>query len=73
MKNGILISSIIILIIVGSVYAEDKPTPPKYAIKAGKILTMAPADKSATDTIVINHGIILLSNGKIEALGPQAD
>ncbi|MHC4633278.1 MAG: hypothetical protein ACYS9C_18695, partial [Planctomycetota bacterium] len=73
MKNGILIYSVIILIIIGSVYAEDKPTPPKYAIKAGKILTMASADKSSADTVVINHGIILLSNGKIEALGPQAD
>lgn len=73
MKNGILIYSVIILIIIGSVYAEDKPTPPKYAIKAGKILTMAPADKSAVDTVVINHGIILLKDGKIEALGPQAD
>jgi imidazolonepropionase-like amidohydrolase len=69
MKNGILIYSVIILIIVGSVYAEEKPTPPKYAIKAGKILTMAPADKSSTDTVVINHGIILLSDGKIKALG----
>ncbi len=69
MKNGILIYSVIILIIIGSVYAEDKPTPPKYAIKAGKILTMAPADKSSADTVVINHGIILLSDGKIEALG----
>ncbi|MHC4085272.1 MAG: amidohydrolase family protein [Planctomycetota bacterium] len=73
MKNGILTYSVIILIIVGSVYAEDKPTPPKYAIKAGKILTMAPADKSSADTVVINQGIILLSDGKIEALGPQAN
>jgi len=73
MKNGILIYPVIILIIVGLVYAEEKPAPPKYAIKAGKILTMAPANKSGTDTIVINHGIILLSDGKIEALGPQAN
>ena len=73
MKNGIIIYSAVLLIIVGSVYAEDKPTPPKYAIKAGKILTMAPAEKSNPNTAVINHGIILVSNGKIEALGPQAD
>ena len=73
MKNVISIYSVVLLIIVGSVYAEDKPTSPKYAIKAGKILTMAPADKSGTDTIVINHGIILVSNGKIEALGPQSN
>ncbi|MHC4110662.1 MAG: amidohydrolase family protein [Planctomycetota bacterium] len=73
MKNGIIIYSVIILIIIGSVYAEDEPIPLKYAIKAGKILTMAPADKSAVDTVVINHGIILLSNGKIEALGTKAD
>lgn len=47
--------------------------PTKYAIKAGKILTMAPSDKSAADTVVINHGIILVSDGKIEALGPQVN
>lgn len=73
MKKAISIFSVVLLVIIGSVYAEDKPTPHKYAVRAGKILTMAPADKSDTDTIVINHGTILVSDGKIEALGPQAN
>lgn len=73
MKKAISIYFAVLLIIVGSSYAEEKPTPPKYAIKAGKILTMAPADKSRTGTVVINHGIILVGDGKIEALGSQAD
>ena len=58
----------ILLVIFGSSDAEGKPTSRKYAIKAGKILTMAlDEDKS-----VINHGIILVSSGKIEALGPRS-
>jgi len=56
----------ILLVILGSSDAQGKPTSAKYAIKAGKILTMA----SAQDKSVINHGIILVSSGKIEALGP---
>lgn len=41
---------------------------PRYAIRAGKILTMAP--RGADAARVINHGIILVSDGKIEAVGP---
>jgi imidazolonepropionase-like amidohydrolase len=73
MTKAISIYFAVLLMNVGSVYAEDKPASTKYAIKAGKILTMAPADKSAADTVVINHGIILVSDGKIEALGPQVN
>ena len=58
----------IFLIVIGSSNAEDKPTCAKYAIKAGKILTMAPGDNES----VINHGIILVGSGKIEALGPRS-
>ncbi|MHC4752357.1 MAG: amidohydrolase family protein, partial [Planctomycetota bacterium] len=39
-------------------------------IKAGKILTMAPVEDSTGNTRVINQGIVLVSSGKIEALGP---
>ena len=73
MRNAISTYSAVVLIFVGSVYAEDKSAPPKYAIKAGKILTMAPTEKSAAGTVVINHGIILVSDGEIEALGPRAN
>ena len=58
----------ILLVIIGSSSAEGKPTPRTYAIKAGKILTMAPGENEG----VINHGIILVSNGKIESLGPRS-
>jgi imidazolonepropionase-like amidohydrolase len=58
----------ILLVIFGSSNAEDKVTSGKYAIKAGKILTMAPGDNKG----VINHGVILVSNEKIEALGPRS-
>ena len=50
--------------------AKAKAAPPKYAIKAGKILTMAPGGEFVVGKGVINNGILLLSDGKIEALGP---
>ena len=53
----------------GELIADDETS---YAIVAGKILTMAePGEKQNTPN-VINHGVILVSNGKIEALGPKA-
>ncbi len=58
----------IFLVVIGSSNADDKPTSAKYAIKAGKILTMAPGENES----VINHGIILVSSGKIEALGSRS-
>ncbi len=57
---------------VGSSIAKDEQTPPKYAIKAGKILTMAPGREFVVGKGVINNGIILLSNENIEALGPAS-
>jgi len=44
---------------------------PRYAIRAGKILTMAAKDSTQDTPRVINHGVILISKGKIEALGSQ--
>jgi len=56
----------------GAVPAGQQATPPKYAIKAGKIVTMKPkpvaGDSRAVE--VINHGLILVSGGKIEAIRP---
>jgi imidazolonepropionase-like amidohydrolase len=43
--------------------------PIKYAIKAHKIVTMTPVEEFATGKNVINNGVILVSGGKIEAIG----
>ncbi|MHC4560209.1 MAG: amidohydrolase family protein [Planctomycetota bacterium] len=71
MKYAILMTSIILIALaVSSAHADEKPAQVKYTIKAGKILMMAPVKGSDTGQRVINNGIILISNGKIEALGP---
>jgi imidazolonepropionase-like amidohydrolase len=57
---------------VGSSIAQNEPALPKYAIKAGKILTMKPGEEFIVGKGVINNGIILISNEKIEALGPAS-
>jgi imidazolonepropionase-like amidohydrolase len=57
---------------VGSSIAKDEPATPKYAVKAGKILTMAPGREFVVGEGIINNGIILLSDGNIEALGPAS-
>ena len=73
MKYAISIMSVVIfMFIVDSSDAEDRSVSAKYAIKAGKILTMAPVEDSTNGNHVINHGIILVSSGKIEALGPAS-
>ena len=64
---------VVSLLIVGSLNAGDKQVSPKYAIKAGKILTMAPGKEFVAGKGVINNGIILISNEKIEALGPASN
>ncbi len=46
--------------------ANDVPAH-RFAIEAGKILTMDDADT------IINNGILLVSDGKIEAIGKQGD
>lgn len=56
-----------------SVHAEEQQKCTKYAMRAGKILTMAKAEESQPGGRVINHGVILISDGKIEALGPAAE
>jgi imidazolonepropionase-like amidohydrolase len=67
-------SSIIILILCVFQFCIATATEPaKYAIKAGKILTMMPAEGPDTSQCVIDHGIILVSNGKIEAVSPASD
>jgi len=73
MKYVCSISVIILAVLTaGSSIAKDKPASPKYAIKAGKILTMAPGGEFVVGKGVINNGIILVSDRKIEALGPAS-
>jgi imidazolonepropionase-like amidohydrolase len=62
----------LLALIAGSTTAEDKQAPAKYAVKAGKILTMKPGEEFVVGKGVINNGIILISNEKIEALGPAS-
>jgi imidazolonepropionase-like amidohydrolase len=73
MKRLCCIAVIILMALaVGSSIAKDEPATPKYAVKAGKILTMAPGKEFVVGEGIINNGIILLSNEKIEALGPAS-
>ncbi len=73
MKYAVSIISIAVFtFIASSSDAGHESVSPRYAIKAGKILTMAPVEDSTNSNSVINHGIILVSNGKIEALGPAS-
>jgi len=73
MKHAGAIAVIIIAALaVSSSIANDKPAPTKYAIKAGKILTMAPGVEFVAGKGVINNGIILLGKEKIEAVGPES-
>ncbi len=61
--------SVLLLSIIAGV--APAKTEYRYAIRAGKILTMAPQSDGQKTPAVINHGIILISNGKIEAMGPK--
>jgi len=64
---------VIFILCVFQFSAVTKGAPKPYAIRAGKILTMVPAKGSDTSRRVINHGVILISNRKIEAIGPASD
>jgi imidazolonepropionase-like amidohydrolase len=64
---------VIIILFVLQFGAVTEGAPKPYAIRAGKILTMVLAKDSDANRRVINHGIILISKGKIEALGPASD
>jgi len=70
------VCAIVVIIIaalaVSSSIAKDEQAPPNYAIKAGKILTMKPGVEFVVGKGVINNGIILVSNEKIEAVGPAS-
>jgi imidazolonepropionase-like amidohydrolase len=70
MKHSCSIAMIILMALTASPsIAQDEPVPPNYAIKAGKILTMAPGKEFVVGEGVINNGVILIGNDKIEAIG----
>ncbi len=46
---------------------------PTYAVKAGKIVTMKSLTDDSEAVEVINHGIVLISDGKIQAIGAARD
>jgi len=62
----------ILTLAVRSSPAKENVESPQYAVKAGKILTMTPGKEFVVGKGVINNGIILISNKKIEALGPAS-
>jgi imidazolonepropionase-like amidohydrolase len=64
---------VIIILCVFQYGAVTEAAPNRYAIKAGKILTMELSKGTDASRRVINHGVILVSKGKIEALGPASD
>ena len=73
MKHVCSIAAIILAALaVSSSIAKDESAQAKYAIKAGKILTMAPGKEFVVGKGIINNGIILISDEKIEALGPAS-
>ncbi len=71
MKTGSRIAIVILCVFQFGAIAEGASR--QYAIRAGKILTMALPKDSDSSRRVINHGVILVSKGKIEALGPASD
>ena len=60
-------------LVVGTVAVAGNVDAPKYAIEAGKIVTMKSVGRDERAAEVINHGIILVSGGRIEAIGAAAD
>lgn len=71
MRTGSI--NVIFILCVLQFGAVTKGAPKPYAIRAGKILTMALAEDSDASRRVVNHGVILISKGKIEALGPVSE
>lgn len=71
MKTGLKILVIVLCVLQFGAVAEGASKP--YAIRAGKILTMALPKDSNVKRRVINHGVILISKGKIKAIGPASD
>jgi imidazolonepropionase-like amidohydrolase len=71
MKISLKIVIVILFVLQFGIVVGGVPRP--YAIRAGKILTMALPKDSDLSRRVINHGIILVNKGKIEAIGTVSD
>jgi len=71
MKTGSKVVIIILCMLQFGAVANGAPKP--YAIRAGKILTMTLSKDSDANRRIVNHGVILINKGKIEALGPASE
>ncbi len=73
MKNCLVLLTLGVLLL-GTASLDAAPDETRaYAIRAGKILTMAPQTQDSRTPRVINHGIILIRDGKIEAMGSRRE
>jgi len=72
MKHSVLSIVAIVALTCGLLSADPASKSP-CAIKAGKIITMKPVGDDARKVEVINHGVILIRDGKIEAVGRRRD
>ena len=63
MKHVCFIAAVAVAtLIVSSSTAEDEPAPAKYAVKAGKILTMAPGEEFVVGKGIVDNGVVLGKN-----------
>jgi imidazolonepropionase-like amidohydrolase len=62
---------LILFSLVSEACAEG--TAPGYAIRAGKIVTMRSVRGNEGVAEVINHGVVLISDGRIEAIGSATE
>lgn len=67
------VTTVIIGLTAGLSHGDEQPDRTRYAIKAGKIVTMKPVADDSEAVEVINHGVILVSDAKIEAIGSTAE
>lgn len=73
MQDTMRILPVILILCMAQSDTRAGGAPAKYAIRAGKIVTMKSVDDGSGRIEVINHGVILVSEGKIEAIGRAGD
>ena len=64
---------VLLSLLAGPVASGGQRAFSRCAVKAGKIITMAATGEDRADVQVINHGVILINEGKIEAIGRAKD
>lgn len=72
-QDAMRILPVILILCTAQSGARAGDAPSKYAIRAGKIITMKSTGADRADVEVVNHGVILVSEGKIEAIGRARD